>query len=177
MLQIFTTQLSGKMKMVKDTYEDVFEDCSRILAQSIISGHTIYLFATGEMKCVLPQALYGNDRFENVKLVEDANNVPTLKDQDSFLIFAPSSLDESSLKMARLVAEQNNSIMAVIGNKGTDQSDKGLEELVDLTINLQVHSMVPQDDGSRIGTPVAVLALYVYHCLHLTIVDILAEYE
>ncbi|WP_209123387.1 DUF2529 family protein [Alkalihalobacillus sp. BA299] len=181
MLQIFTTQLSGKLKLVKEKHEELFEDCSRMLAQSIVSGHSIYLFATGEMESVIPQAIYGNDRFENIKVIESTCEIPLLEDQDTVLIFSPTNHDKAALQLARLVFEQNKDFITIIGRvdkgKDKDEVDSGLIDFTELSIELQAAPMIPKDDGTRIGTPTSLLALFVYHCLYLTTADILAEYE
>ncbi|MEB1809690.1 MAG: DUF2529 domain-containing protein [Bacillaceae bacterium] len=178
MIQIFTTQLSGKMKSLKEKHEELIEDCSRMMAQSVVSGHSLYLFASGEMKSVIPQFIDGIDSFENVKVIESVEDLPLLEDQDTTFIFSPSSHDEKALEIAHAITAKNKSFIAVLGETKEDQGEGGgLHSLTDLTFQLQASPMVPTDDGSRIGTPTALLALFVFHCLHLTTTDILAEYE
>ncbi|MFV8826299.1 DUF2529 family protein [Alkalihalobacterium sp. APHAB7] len=177
MIQIFTTQLSGKMKAIKEKHEEVIEDCSRMIAQSVVSGHSIFLFAVGEMKSVIPQFIDGSDGFTNVNIIETSKDLPTIEDQDTIFIFSPSSHNEAALEMAHALTAVNQAFIAIIGATDKDHADGGLHSLTDLTIQLQTSPMVPTDEGSRVGTPTALLALYVFHCLHLTTVDILTEYE
>ncbi|WP_216829974.1 DUF2529 family protein [Alkalihalobacterium elongatum] len=177
MLQIFTTQLSGKMKTIKEKHEELLEDCSRIIAQTVVSGHTIYLHASGDLKSVIPQFLYGRDTFKNVSVIENAKDLPALEDQDSVILFSPSSHDEAALELANSLVAENKTCITIIGTTEKDLAEDGLHTLTDLSIELQASPMVPLDDGSRVGTPTALLALYVFHCLHLTTADILSEYE
>ncbi|MGG1686963.1 DUF2529 family protein [Pseudalkalibacillus sp. NRS-1564] len=44
MLKIFTTQLMGKFKIIQDQHEMVIEDISRLFAQTITGGGTVYFF-------------------------------------------------------------------------------------------------------------------------------------
>lgn len=57
MLKIFTTQLTGIFSRIQDKESDAIEDGARLLAQAVISGHSIYLYGANELQGVFLRPL------------------------------------------------------------------------------------------------------------------------
>ncbi|WP_100405751.1 DUF2529 family protein [Bacillus solitudinis] len=174
MIQIFTTQLTGLMKAIQEKQIDSLEDAGRLLAQTIIAKGTVYVYGTKEMAAVSAEALYGKEALGTFLPLANQGNMHTPGVQDRVLLVSRSS-DEDILVLARDLYKNSIPFVAI---STVEEADDELVTLADVHINLDVtRSLVPQDDGSKIGYPASLIALYTFFCLHLTIHDIISEYE
>ncbi|WP_088104422.1 DUF2529 domain-containing protein [Halalkalibacter urbisdiaboli] len=175
MIQIFTTQLSGVIKSIQDQQAESLEDAGRLLAQTMIADGTIYIYGEKEMAAVSAEALYGKEAFTNFKPLPADFPLDAIEPQDRVLLVTRISTDSTCLSLAKKLYEHGIAFVAI---SSIHSADDPLVELADVHINLDAdRSLVPQDDGSRIGYPASLAALYTYFCLHLTITDILCEYD
>ncbi|WP_017725963.1 DUF2529 family protein [Halalkalibacterium ligniniphilum] len=176
MIQIFTTQLSGLLNQFKEQEELALEDGARMLAQALVGEGQLYIHGIGEMAAVTAEATLGNERLPRLQpLFSDGQMAPWTA-QDRFLLFSRFSNDQEAIRLAKELSAKGAMIIAASTVRETD--DEQLSDIVDLHLNLNVQaSLVPTDDGSRIGYPATLVALYAYFCLYLTTKDILAEYE
>ncbi|WP_179295644.1 DUF2529 family protein [Bacillus sp. FJAT-45350] len=176
MLQIFTTQLQGKLKDVKEHNLDEIEDASRLLAQALISNGKIYIHGTKEMNGVVPEALYGKEKLSGVMpLIKEENNMNDCTAIDRVLIFARTSNDKEAIDLVKELQNDGVTVIAV-SNCVENDSDISLKNLADIHINTNLtSSLVPDDEGTRVGYPSLILSLFVYHCLAMTVSEILQE--
>ncbi|GAF64348.1 hypothetical protein BTS2_1241 [Bacillus sp. TS-2] len=180
MLQIFTTQLQGLLKKLKDSQEEAIEDGARLLAQATINSANIYMYGEKEMKAVVAEALYGEDSFTNTKALHFTeqhreNALEEIGSFDRVVVITRSSKDTVANDLAQQLAEKQIPYIAICT---IEDLDDVLVNNADVTINLQVHkALVPMDDGTRIGYPTSLIALYTYFCLSLTLNEIMSELE
>ncbi|MBM7095559.1 DUF2529 domain-containing protein [Bacillus sp. H-16] len=175
MQKIFSTQLQGLLNKMNDTYEEAFEDGSRLIAQSLITNGKIGMFATGEMEGVLAQAIKGVDRFENLVAVEEGR-LHELDEMDTVLIFSPSPNEAACCMIADSLRGRGIQTIAVFTGEKRDEDGPSLENLTDVSIDLGVKKgLVPNERGERVGQPKLLIALYAYYNLYFTTEEILAE--
>lgn len=175
MLKIFTTQLIGKMKQLENAEQETFEDIGRLLAQSIVSESSVYLYGVGDLAGIMPISSAGEERLPNIKIL-DTENLPTTNPMDVILLLSPESGNEEILTIARKVRNQDGTMIGIsVIKEGTKE---GLNDIADIHIDLKLtQPLVPLDSGDRVGFPLSLLAIYVYHCLLLFTFEILEDYN
>lgn len=172
MLKILSTQLAGVFQRISAQEEQQFEDAARLLAQAVISNGTIFIYGIGEMEAVVAEALHGAERLLNVKQL-DMNKVTTA---DRVLIVSRFCTDEKAIRIAQQLREQN--IWTIGMSSVIAEAKASLVDYVDVHIDLCLKKpLVPAEDGTRVGFPSAVAALFAYHSLALMTQEIVAEYE
>ncbi|ALC82760.1 MULTISPECIES: DUF2529 domain-containing protein [Bacillus] len=171
MLKIFTTQLSGLFKRIHDQEEEAIEDGARMLAQSAISGHTVYIYGKNEFSGIAKEAIYGRETLPYVK--EFPEEIGEITPQDKVLMFLQGTTEQDELDLVRSLHEQETGIIAV-----STEGREAFENYCDVWIDTKLKKpLVPDDTGERIGYPSLMAGLYVYHALALTLKEILDEYE
>lgn len=171
MLKIFTTQLSGLFKRIQDKEEESIEDGARLLAQSAISGHAIYIYGKNELKGVAKEAMYGRESLSFIKELPD--EIEEITPQDKVLMFLQGTEEQDELDLARRLYEQETGIIAV-----SAEGREAYENYCDVWIDLGLKKpLVPGENGERTGYPSLLAALFVYHALALTLKEILDEYD
>ncbi|WP_297991301.1 DUF2529 domain-containing protein [Anoxybacillus sp.] len=172
MLKILCTQLAGVFQRISAQEEQQFEDAARLLAQAMISEGTIFIYGIGEMEAVVVEALHGAERFPNVKRF----NMDDVTTADRVLIISRFCTDEEAIRLAKQLREQN--IWTIGMSSIVGETTTSLVDHVDVHIDLCLKQpLVPIEDGTRIGFPSALAALFAYHSLMLMTKDIVAEYE
>lgn len=81
MLKIFTTQLTGIFSRIQDKESDAIEDGARLLAQAVISGHSIYLYGANELQGVFYEATESSEPFPSVKAFPESAEEVTESDR------------------------------------------------------------------------------------------------
>lgn len=174
MLQIFTTQLSGRFKNILTKNEDIFENCARALAQACVSEGSIYIHGLGDMTSLGLLAMTGADVLPGVQpLFQDAK-MAELDHRDRVLLFIPSLEDEQTMTLIHSI-EATGALLIMIcaGKRPVDSvSDEHF------TLFLQAREpLVPLDDTKKVGIPAAICSAFAYECLYLLTTEILAEYK
>ncbi|WP_185971106.1 DUF2529 family protein [Alkalicoccobacillus porphyridii] len=175
MLRIFTTQLTGLTKEFLQKQEEQLEDAARLLAQAAISGGTIYIAAYGEMKAIQAEALHGKEPLIQAAAFTD-EACKQLSDRDRIILATRSSDDPEAVALAKSLHQKGIPFLSITTLTGN--ADDSLVSFSDIILNLGIqHSLVPTDNGSRIGYPASLLGLYAYFYLSLTLKDMLMELE
>lgn len=175
MLQIFTTQLTGLIRSLFQKQEEQIEDSARLLTQAITSEGTIHIAAFGEMQAILAEALHGKEPLPQA-VAFDTKKIDQLTEQDRVIIATRTSDDEEALALATRLHGQNIPFVTITTLTGNE--DETLLSLSDTLLDLGLQqSLVPAENGSRIGYPSSILGLYAYFYVLLTIQDILIELE
>ncbi|NEU30434.1 DUF2529 domain-containing protein [bacterium LRH843] len=173
MIKVFTTQFIGLMKGFQEREDFHLEDAARLLSQALVGNGKIYVFGNGEMDAVCAEALYGAERLPNVFPLYQQNKMADLSKTDRVLLIARSTADKETLTYAKEIADKQIPLVII---SSIDNENLGLADIADVHLNLNVvNSLVPTDEGTRIGYPASLLALYAYFCLYLLITEILAE--
>lgn len=171
MLKIFTTQLSGFLNRLYENAEFEMEDGARLLAQAAIGEGSIFIYGAHELEGVVAEALSGAEPMPSAKKLTDIHEVTSA---DRVLLFSRFSHDEDAVELAKQLEEKGIPTVAV---SAITQEEEGLQSVVDVHINTNLKKpLVPTEDGERIGFPSLMLSVYVYHCLSLTLHEILSEY-
>ncbi|WP_077619936.1 DUF2529 domain-containing protein [Bacillus sinesaloumensis] len=177
MLKIFTTQLQGQFKRIMEQEEMNMEDGARILAQSVISGGTIYVHGFGEMVAITTEALEGAEPLQSAKALFTKEKMNEIGDIDSVLLITRLSTDEEAIALAedlRGKGVQTVAISALVKTEG----ERTLNEIVDIHIDSKLQKpLIPDDDGTRFGFPSVITALYAYFGLKFTIKEMVEEFE
>ncbi|MBU8787618.1 MULTISPECIES: DUF2529 domain-containing protein [Bacillus] len=176
MLKIFTTQLSGIFNRIQEGEAQSIEDGARLLAQAVISDHSVYVYGKNELEGILKEALYSSEPFPSVKpLPQDEENWPAFQTADKVLMFCAASADENELNMAEKLNEKGIGLVAV-SPSGKDGAP--IAAFADVHIDSKLKMpLLPDEDGTRFGFPSLMVCLYVYHALSFTLKEILQEYQ
>lgn len=176
MIQIFTTQLQGKLNAIKKRNEENFEDCARVLSQALIGDGRIFIHGYEEMAGVVAEAIHGEERLPNVFPLIENGNIANWQQNDRIIIFTRFSTDSQALALVSSLRDKGATIIAVASYQQHDSSC--LSSVADFYLDLMLdHRLIPGDEDKRFGFPSLLIALYVYHCLCLTTQEILEEYE
>ncbi|KFZ42372.1 DUF2529 domain-containing protein [Anoxybacillus flavithermus] len=172
MLKILSTQLTGVFQRISAQEEQQFEDAARLLAQAVISNGTIFIYGINEMEAVVAEALHGAEKLPNVKQF----NMKEVTTADRVLIVSRFCTDEEAIRIAKQLHEQN--IWTIGMSSIAEDTKPSLVDYVDVHIDLCLKQpLVPTEDGTRVGFPAAIAALFAYHSLALMTQEIVAEYE
>nr|WP_249315562.1 DUF2529 domain-containing protein [Bacillus sp. FJAT-49711] len=170
---MFTTQLTGLFKRIFEKEELNIEDGARALAQAPVGEGRIYIKGFKEMEGVVLEALEGAEplksacRFESVEMLTNADRV---------LLITRFANDEEALLLGENLVEQNIPFVVIAGDNKAE--GKSLADLADVFIQTYlIKPLLPTEDGTRVGFPSLLAALYIYFSLKFTIEDILEEYE
>ncbi|CAM4169307.1 DUF2529 domain-containing protein [Lederbergia lenta] len=173
MLKMFTTQLTGLFKRVFDKEQFQMEDGARLLAQAPVGDGYIYIKGFREMESVSYEALHGAEPLKHAMRLEADTS---LSPADRVVIFTRFSTDDEAVKLGETLVEKGVPFVVVSGEKSDEVSR--LAELSDVHINTHLlRPLLPTEDGSRIGFPSSMTALYIYFALKFTLEEILEEYE
>jgi Domain of unknown function (DUF2529) len=178
MLKIFSTQIAGLLKAISDREEQPIEESSRLLAQTILSEGTVYFTGFKEMQAVVSEALYGENKFKRGSQLTD-DSWPKLLPVDSIVVATRFLDDQKAIAFCKRVRESVDCPVILIGGRSKDsESNAIVGTAADIVIDTKaVRGVVPLDDGSRVGFPSGLTALFVYYALFLTTEEILEEYE
>ncbi|MFN2744628.1 MULTISPECIES: DUF2529 domain-containing protein [Bacillus] len=176
MLKIFTTQLSGIFNRIQDGESEPIEDGARLLAQAVISDHSVYVYGKNELEGILKEALYSSEPFPSAKpLPRYEEDWPDFQPADKVLMFCAHSSDDEELKMAENLKEKGIDLVVVspVGKEGAP-----IAASADVHIDSKLKMpLLPDDDGTRFGFPSLMVSLYIYHALSFTLKEILQEYQ
>ncbi|MFE1242693.1 DUF2529 family protein [Fictibacillus sp. NPDC058756] len=174
MLKIFSTQVSGLLKAISDKEEQSIEESSRLLAHTILSEGTVYFKGFGEMEAVVNEALLGENQFRQSVEFSDASWEELLP-VDSIVVASRFTDDHEALTFCKTVKDHADCHVILMGGR---RKEADLETTADIVIDTKaVRGLVPLDDGSRIGFPSGLTALFAYYSLFLTTEEILEEYD
>ncbi|MGE6630372.1 DUF2529 domain-containing protein [Bacillus sp. NPDC077027] len=176
MLKIFTTQLSGIFSRIEGKGTEAIEDGSRLLAQAVISGNSVYFYGKNELAAVALEAIHSQEPFPAAKvLLDDQVQCASLDMSDRVLLFYSDPEDEEIQALVKKLYDQGTPIVGV----GPAQKEPSfVEEHCDVHIDFQLKKpLVPAEDGTRYGFPALMACLYVYHALSFTLKEIVEEYE
>ncbi|MCC2930175.1 DUF2529 domain-containing protein [Bacillus sp. LBG-1-113] len=170
MLKIFTTQLTGIFSRIQDKESDAIEDGARLLAQAVISGHSIYIYGANELQGILHEATESKEPLPSVKAFPA--NADDVTESDRVLMFCTGTGTDEEQALAKELYEKGAGVVCV-----SPASKAGIEQYCDVHIDSKLKMpLVPDEDGTRFGFPSLMTALYVYHALSFTLKEILQEY-
>jgi Domain of unknown function (DUF2529) len=173
MLKIFTTQLTGVFQKILKQ-EEVFEDASRFLAQAIVGDGKVYLHGTKEFSGIVSEVKYGEDTPQSFEPLFEEGQMKSLSSVDRVLLFAKQADDEEAIQIANTLAKNDIGFVVV----STVFENDSLSDLADIFMNYELtRKLVPTEEGDRIGLPTLLTGLFIYHCLLLTINEILADID
>lgn len=178
MLKIFSTQVAGLLKSISDKEEQSLEEASRLLAQTVLSEGTVYFKGFGEMEAVVSEALFGENKFRAGADFSD-ELLSELLPVDSVVVASRFLDDEKAVSLCSELRKNVDCNVILIGGRRKDaEMVVNVEELADIVIDTKaVRGLVPLDDGSRLGFPSGLTALFAYYALFLTTEEILEEYD
>ncbi|MCJ7840552.1 DUF2529 domain-containing protein [Lederbergia sp. NSJ-179] len=173
MQKMFTTQLLGLFNRIMDHEADSIEDGARLLAQASAGEGTIYIKGFDEMEGVISEAIHGQEPLQNVQPLP---SVSELKTVDRVLLMTRFSDDQEAVQLAEKLEKKGISFVAISGIKKSEA--KQLPDLADVHINTYVlKPLLPNEDGSRMGFPSLIAALYIYSSIKFVLDEILMEYK
>jgi Domain of unknown function (DUF2529) len=178
MLKIFSTQVSGLLKAISDKEEQSIEEASRLLAHSVLSGGTVYFKGFSEMEAVVSEALFGENNFRRGAELTH-KSMDGLLPVDSVVVASRFLDDEEAVTFCKKVKKSEDCHVILMGGrrKGAE-NEAGSDAAADIVIDTKaVRGLVPLDDGTRIGFPSGLTALFAYYALFLTTEEILEEYD
>jgi hypothetical protein len=172
MLKMFTTQLIGRFQQCQKNNEEMIEDAARLLAQAIVGEGTIYIKGFHEMEAVMLEALEGTEVLKKAKPFTDLSSLTTT---DRLLLITRYSHDSEAVMLGKALLEKQIPFTAISTHVTSDEAN--LTDLGDVHLNLGLtKGVLPGENGERFCFPNALAALYLYHCLKLSLDDILVDY-
>ncbi|WP_100374207.1 DUF2529 domain-containing protein [Bacillus sp. FJAT-45037] len=172
MIPIFTTQLIGRIKAIREKEEE-FEDAARLLAQAIVGDGTVYVYGTRELHGIVSEVTYGTDRHEAILPLRQ-DEMSSLTPADRVLLFSPFTNDDEACRLATKFHMQGVPFLSVSNLSDEQDASYSLADIhVDLESNI---GLVPDELGNRNGYPTSIVGLYTYFCLILTVKEIVSEY-
>jgi uncharacterized phosphosugar-binding protein len=174
MLKIFSTQVSGLLKAISDKEEQSIEESSRLLAQTVLSKGTVYFKGFNEMKAIVSEALYGENKLRCGAEFTD-ESMDGLMAVDSVVVASRFQDDEEAVAFCKKVKETADCHVILIGGS---KKEADIDLVADILVDTKaVRGLVPLDDGSRLGFPSGLTGLFAYYALFLTTEEILEEYD
>lgn len=176
MLKIFTTQLIGVFNDIQKKNEIEIEDCARLLSQTIISDGHIYVHGFGGLQAVVNEATVGENALPKSDILLKDNGIQQVTERDCIIVLTSADQDEEAVAIVKKVKMTG---CAVVGISGSDHhSPSPFHEAVDLHLShCAKGSLVPLENGKKIGQPLLLAALYTYQMIYLTTMDILDEQD
>lgn len=172
MQKMFTTQLAGLFKRIMDNEEFSIEDGARLLAQALAGEGTIYLYGVGEMEGVVSEALQGAEPLSGARALTTDSELTHV---DRVLLISRFADDEKAIQIATKLTEENIPFVAI---SSVRESENTLVELADVHIDLHLKKpLLPADDGSRVGYPSLIAALYVFRSMQFVLDEMVEELE
>jgi hypothetical protein len=176
LLKIFATQLSGVFKSIQDKQLDNIEDGARLLSQSIVSGGNIYLYGTDEMSAITSEAINGAESLSHAVSLDKDDMLNTITEIDRALLVTRSSTNSEAQILAKRLNEKRIPFVSISATTETDE--ESIIDLADVHIELPLKKgLIPTEDGSRVGLPYSMAALFVYYGLKFTMDEILKELD
>ena len=177
MLKIFTTQLSGVFTSILEKQKYEIEDGARLLSQAIVSGGNLYIYGTDEMLAITSEATRGAEPLRHGITLHDPTDLDTISSIDRVLLVTRSPTNEQALLLAKELREKGIPFVSVTTSVNNANEDS-IVDLSDIHIEIPLKKgLVPTDDGSRIGLPFSMVALYVYYGLKFSIDEIIGEFD
>lgn len=174
MLKIFSTQLNGIFARIQENNEYTLEDGARMVAQTVLSGGTLYFTGKDELEAVSAEGLLGQEAFTCAREL-GTDNIPDLTSVDTVIAAARQSNDEETISLIKKIkSETEASIILIASDQKKEEEDVAADAFIDLGIK---KGLVPSESGERVGIPSAMAGLFAYHALYLTAKEILEEYE
>ncbi|GGH87073.1 putative phosphosugar-binding protein [Pullulanibacillus pueri] len=172
MLKIYLTQLRGVLEKLIEKNEETFEDAARLLAQAVVSDGTVFIYGFEEMRAVAIEALESPNKIADA---QPLNREPlTLSPMDRVILITRQDDDTSAAKLAKKISETG---AMTIGMSTVTKGDlHPFSETVDVHINLNSHrALIPTESGDRVGVPSTLAALFSYHGLYFTLLEVLED--
>jgi Domain of unknown function (DUF2529) len=173
MLKIFSTQLNGVFQKILKQ-EDVIEEASRFLAQAIIGEGKVYIHGTKEFSGIASEVIHGVENSDSFVPLFQNGEIQSISSVDRVLLFTRRTDDEEALQISNKLSESGIGLVIV----STTINEDHLTHLADVFVNYELtRKLVPTDEGDRIGFPSLLIGLFIYHCLVLTVNEILADFD
>ena len=176
MLKTFATQLSGVFNSMQDKQIYNIEDGARLLSQSIVSGGSVYLYGTDEMAAITSEAINGAEPLSHAVALDKDDALNAITEIDRVLLVTRFSTNPEALTLAKKLNEKGIPFVSISATNQND--DESIVDLADVHIDLPLKKgLIPTEDGSRIGLPFSMAALYAYYGLKFTIDEILQDFD
>lgn len=171
MSKIYLTQLRGVLQKIIEKHEDMLEDSARLIAQSILSDGSLYVYGEGDMEAVEIEATLSPNALPSARRLTD-EQTEKLGPMDCVLMFFRGVVNE---KVLMTIKKSGAVVIGVSALKSGDPT--GLEDMTDLYIQLNANSpLVPINDEKKGGQPSTIAALFTYHLIYFIVLEILDEY-
>lgn len=173
MLKMFTTQLTGLFSRVSGKNEFEYEVAARLLAQVLAGDGAVYVKGFGEMAAVELEATVGAEPWPGAKVLDD---VDTLNSVDRVLVVSRFAHDPAAMILAKKLVAANIPFVTIAEVERERKDEEGLHTLADSFLHTGVgKAMLPKEDGTRMGFPSALAALYSYHQLYFVYMEFAEE--
>lgn len=174
MLKIFSTQLNGIFTKIQENNEYALEDGARMMAQTVLSGGTLYFTGKDELEAVCAEGLLGQEAFTCARRLF-TDDLSKLKSVDAVIAAARQRNDAEIVSLIKKIkSETEAGIILIASNHEKEEEDFAADAFIDTAIK---KGLVPSESGDRVGIPSAIAGLFAYHALYLTAKEILEEYE
>jgi hypothetical protein len=174
-LKMYITQLRGVFEDISRDNEEVLEETGRRLAQCLVSGGQIYVHGWSGHSAVVLEATDSPNALPGAKPLFNEQNPPeTLSERDTVLLFVPVGFEDEALNWN----EQFRSTGADLISVSFQNNHPSFEEAWDVHLTLPpAHPLIPFSDTKKIGDPSSFAALFLYHLIYFSVMEILDEQD
>ncbi|WP_085522607.1 DUF2529 family protein [Tuberibacillus sp. Marseille-P3662] len=173
MHKIYQTQLQGIFENINENSAFDIEDGARLLTQASIADGTIYCWGMGRMIGVAYEAVCGPNAIPEAQFLFQNEELVATTERDRALIIDDTSQTADVADTAKQLQARGTSCVII-----TPQTVPQWASMTDIVINTDSNrSMIPMDDGQKVGHPSTLAAFYAYHLLYLSTYEILTEQD
>lgn len=174
-MKMYITQLRGVFETLSRDNEEALEETGRRLAQSLVSGGKIYVHGWSDCSVVVHEATASPNALPGTQpLFDKEGQLAALSKWDSVLLFTPTEFEEEALNLSQTFHSLGVDSIAV----SFKNESPSFGEAWDVHLTLPpAEPLIPFTDTKKMGVPSSFAALFLYHLIFFSTMEILEEQD
>ena len=174
-MKMYITQLRGVFEAISRNNEDHLEETGRRVAQSLVSGGKVYVHGWSDFSAVVHEATASSNAVPDAKPLFDGNGQPmTVTERDTVILFVPKDFENEAVTWSQGIRSAGAHLICV----SYTNDDPSFKEAWDVHMALpSAAPLIPFTDSKKIGSPSSLAALFLYHLIFFSVMEILEEQE
>lgn len=174
-MKMYITQLRGVFEAISRDNEEALEETGRRVAQSLVSGGQVYVHGWTSLSAVVHEATESPNALPGAKpLLDEPGQPVTLSDQDTLLLFVPAEYENEALNWNQKFRSSGADLIAISFQKDNPSFDEAWDGHLTLP---PAQPLIPFTDTKKIGEPSSLAALFLYHLIFFSVMEILDEQD
>ncbi len=171
-MKMYITQLRGVFENLSELNDEPIEETGRRLAQTIVSGGTIYVHGIGPFTSMVEEITNSANALPSTKLWErgkEAQKPPS--NMDTLLLLISKDKQTEALQF---LPDTDSQVIGIL--QGFEAIPDRLNNQLDVQLTLpDSGALIPFNDSQKIGDPIAFAQLFLYHLIYFSTMEILDE--